>query len=464
MKVSTQSTGPREVELTIELEQDFVNQAMRRAAQRVSRYRPLAGFRPGRAPYELVERSYGRELLLNEALEAEADHIYHEAVEAAQIEPYRPGQFSIAQQEPVTLKTRVALMPEVTLGDYRAVRVDAQPEVVLAEEELERAIEGVRRRHAQVETVERPLQMGDEALVVLEGRAGDEVVIESHSANLVMDDELKPAGFAEAVLGMQPKEQREFALTYAPDDEDARVAGKQVAFRVTLDAVHQVQLPALDDELAKTDSRWDTLEALRAGLAEQLKANHERANRSQEAEAAVERLIELSQFEYPDALLNGELDAALSSRRQRVQQAGLEWQAYLRMNEQTESQLREQLQPDVMRQIVRRLMLGKLAEVEKIELTEKEMEDAQRSFWMELYLSYGQRASEVAREMVSRGALGSVMAEARTEKAALHLADLATGRVAPKEIEQPSAEQAADEDSSAEDASPADAAAPSAQA
>ncbi|MGQ9665895.1 MAG: trigger factor, partial [Anaerolineae bacterium] len=169
MKVTTELVGPREVELTIEPDAEFLAQAMRQAAQRISRYRPIRGYRPGRAPYALVERIYGREIILNEALEHEAQSIYEQAIREAAIEPLAQEQMSIASQEPVTLKVRVSLVPEVSLGDYKSISLEPKPPVSISEEELDRAIQEIRRRHAEITAVDRPLARGDQALMNIVG-------------------------------------------------------------------------------------------------------------------------------------------------------------------------------------------------------------------------------------------------------------------------------------------------------
>ncbi|MBC7240598.1 MAG: trigger factor family protein, partial [Chloroflexi bacterium] len=165
MKVSTVPVGPREVELTIEPDAEFLEQAMRQAAQRISRYRPVRGYRPGRAPYALVERIYGREIILNEALEHEAQKIFEQAIQEAAIEPLTREQMSIASQDPVTLTVRVSLVPEVTLGDYKSISLEPKPPISISDEALDEALQRIRRRHAEVITVDRPLAMGDEALM-----------------------------------------------------------------------------------------------------------------------------------------------------------------------------------------------------------------------------------------------------------------------------------------------------------
>jgi len=430
LKVSTVPVGPREVELTIEPDAEFLEQAMRQAAQRISRYRPVRGYRPGRAPYALVERIYGREIILNEALEHEAQKIFEQAIQEAAIEPLTREQMSIASQDPVTLKVRVSLVPEVTLGDYKSISLEPKPPISISDEALDEALQRIRRRHAEVITVERPLAMGDEALMNIRGEVEGQTVINRTEFAQDITAQMDPPGFAEAILGMTAGETREFTLSYPEEYEDANLAGKQVAFTVTLLRVSEVKLPPLDDELAKLEGEFESLEALRQHLAEEMKQEEERARRAQEIEEAVERLIEISQFDYPDVMLRDELDRLVSERRVMAESLGYSFENYLRLMGTNEPRLREDLTPQAMRNIARDLVLSELAKAEGLTLSEKEQNDALNAWYFRLLMTYGtqERAQEAAREMLRRGAMVRILSRALSEKAATYLALLATGR------------------------------------
>ncbi len=430
LKVTTVPIGPREVELTIEPDADFLAQAMRQAAQRISRYRPVPGYRPGRAPYALVERIYGREIILNEALDHEARNIFEQAIREAAIEPLTQEQMSIASQDPVTLKVRVSLVPEVTLGDYKSITLEPKPPISISEETLNEMLEDIRRRHAEVITVDRPLALGDEALMNIRGEVEGQTVINRPEVAQDVTAEMEPPGFAEAIVGMKAGETREFTLSYPEDYEDKELAGKQVAFTVTVLRVSEVKLPPLDDELAKLEGEYDSLEALRQHLAEVVKRNEEQARRAQEIEEAVERLIEISQFDYPDVMLHDELDRLINERRVMAESLGYSFENYLRLTGTNETRLREELTPQAMRNIARDLVLSELAKAEGLTLSEKEQNDALNAWYFRLYMTYGsqERAQEAAREMLRRGAMIRILSRALSEKAATYLALLATGR------------------------------------
>lgn len=449
MKVSSTPVGPREVELTIEPDADFVEQAMRRAAKRISRYRPVAGYRPGKAPYALVLRTFGRELILDEALHGEAQTIYEQAVQEAEIEPLASGQMTIATQEPLTLTTRVALVPEVKLGDYKSLRITPKPEVAVEESEIDAEIARIRRRHAQVEPVDRPLALGDEASATVKGVADGETVVDQPSAWWRVNEEMAPPGFAEAILGMTKGETREFTLSYPTDyTENEELAGKQVTFTAELRSVYAVNLPPLDDELAKVESNGEieTLEALRAQVAERIKSGREEANRHGEMDEALEALIDLSTFDYPDVMLENEIESILNSRRALVTQLGWDWAAYLRTTGKSEAELRDEARPEAAKQVARRIVLREFAKAEGITLSAEETEAAMNAWLTSLLRRYGDRTEEVAQRLISEGAAVRVQDQALLDKAGHILADMATGRyVAPQPAEAEAAAEAASE-------------------
>jgi len=171
LTVKTEPVATREVLLTIEPDPETVNSAMRKTARDISRVRPVPGFRPGKAPYNMVERIFGRELILTEALNDIANDLFREAVKEAGIEPFQAGKLEIDSQDPVVVHVNVPLVPEVTLGDYKEIHVAPEPEVTISEAQIAQEIETVRKRHATYETVERAAQMGDQLAASSKGSA-----------------------------------------------------------------------------------------------------------------------------------------------------------------------------------------------------------------------------------------------------------------------------------------------------
>jgi trigger factor len=431
VQVSVEPVGTREVELTVTPDEGRIRQDMRQAARRISKARPVAGFRPGKAPYELVERMFGRETILNEALSEEASAFYREAIQEAGIQPYEQTLFDLESEDPVVLKVRVPLVPEAKLEDYAALKIEPEPEVSIADEEIDDQLKSLQRQHAEYEQVERSIEMGDQVVAAVIGKADGQEVINMESATLNVTDEMMPPGFAEAIMGANTGDTLEFTLSYPEDFDNEELAGKTVDFMVDISIVRQTTLPPLDDELATKVGESDgieTLTQLRERIAQALFEQKEAAARSRETRAAIDALVSVATVEFPQAALDNEIEQAIQSQRSRLTRMGYEFERYLQMIGQTEEELREQLRPDAERNLTERLVLAEYARAEGIDLEPNEMQAAFRDFAANLYGVYGARAEEAMRNAASSGVLASVYGDARVRKAGRLLADRLAGR------------------------------------
>jgi len=434
LTVKTEPVATREVLLTIEPDPETMEKAMRKSARDISRMRPVPGFRHGKAPYGMVESIFGRELILNEALNDIASDLYREAVKEAGLEPMEAGQLEIDSQDPVVLHVNVPLLPEVTLGDYKAIHVEPEPDVTISEAQIANEIEAVRRRHATYETVERAAQMGDQLAANSKGTSEGETLFDQKDLSIDLDEQVPPPGFAEALVGALAGETREFSLTYPSDYQDTNLAGKNVHFEVTVKAVRQVNLPAVDDDLAKMAGDYETVSDLREGLAKSLKEREENAARQRETNAAVEALVAGAKVEFPAAALKHELDALINRRRSSVTQVGFAWERYLAMIGRTEEEMREELRPAAEQNLTRRLALEKFAQAENISVEGDELAAAVNNFAS----MYGDRAEQVQQQVMRSNAMLSIYGDVLVQKAVRHLTALATGR--EEEIVAPAAE------------------------
>ncbi|MHB0856310.1 MAG: trigger factor [Anaerolineae bacterium] len=443
MKVSTAEVATREVELTIEPDVQAVQDAMRKAAREISRYRPVPGYRPGKAPYAMVERVFGRELILNQAVNEVGPAFYRDALKSAELEPYEQGQLDVESEDPLVLKARVALMPVVTLADYAELSIEPEPEVSVTDEQVEEAIERLRRRNAEFEPVERPLAIGDQLAAAVHGTDNEgQQVVNQENATFIVDDKMQPPGFSEALVGISAGEEREFSLTYPEDYDEEDLAGKNVSFKVSAKTVRETKLPAVDDDLAKTAGDYETVEDMRAGIAESLKQNLEREAREREAEQAIEALVGVATVEYPSAALEHEIHAALDGQKARVQQVGFQWENYLRMIGKTEAELHEQVRPEAERRLVRRLVLTEYARSEKLTVSQGELASGVAN----IASAYGDRAPEIMGRLRDSGAMFSIYADLLTQKAVTHL----TARLTGREIEEEESAEDAEADAVAE--------------
>ncbi|MHB1356584.1 MAG: trigger factor [Anaerolineae bacterium] len=431
MKVTTATIATREVELTIEPEQEIIARAMRKAAQTISRYRPLPGYRPGKAPYATVERIYGKETILDEAVRELAEGLYRQAIEEAKIEPFEAGHLDVESKDPLVLKVHVSLVPEVSLGDYRALHLEPEPVPSISEEEIDKRIELIQRQHAEYNPVERPAQIGDQIVASTKGFAEGAEVVNREDQTLVLADALQPAGYAEALQGMSVNEERTFTLHYSDDYSDSELAGKDVTFTVTMKTVRETRLPELNDDLAKMAGDYATLDALRTAQAERLKNEADQAVQQKERDAAVALLVGQAQVEYPATALQHEIEGSINRQKTRLQQYGFTWPKYLEMIGKTEEQMREDIRPEAEKALIRRLVINQFAEDEKLDISNEEMTTGLSN----LAAAYGDRAQEIINQMKDRRALVSFYGDLLMDKSLRHLTALLTGRLEPEAVD-----------------------------
>lgn len=433
MKVTTETVATREVLLTIEPDPETIQRAMRRAARELSRLRPIAGYRPGRAPFGMVERVFGRETILHEALHDIAPDLYREAIREADVRPYEQTLLDIESEEPLVLKLQVPLVPEVTLGDYSELTIEPEPEVVITDEDIQEQIEMLRRQHAEMRPVERPLQMGDQFTALLTRTVDGEVLERNQEVVIDMTDDVEPAGFAEALTGAVVNEIREFSLTFPEDHADEDLAGKKVDYRVAIGEIREVVLPEADDEFAKTVGDYETLEELTTALSQELREQREEEAKANERRRALDALVAITEMEYPAAALEREIDRVLNQQARRFMQMGFTMEGYLRMRGITEEELREEVREDCERNLRQRLTLIEYVRKEGISLTPEEGNEAFTRYTNAMVAAYGDQAGDRLREEIQHGALDLAYEDSLLFKASQHLADKLTGRLVEEE-------------------------------
>lgn len=427
MKVATEPLEGREVRLEIQLSQDELERAMRETARRISREVQIPGFRRGKAPYAAVVRVVGKEALREEALDSLLPKLYEQALGEAQITPYDQGVLEeVSHSDPPVLKIRVPLEPLVELGDYRSLRVEWQ-EPSVSEEEVQKTLEEIASKYASWEPKDGPIAEGDKVQVDLEGHAEDgEPVLDHKHRNLVVRQEsLYPVpGFHQELLGLQVGDTKEFTLPFPEDSSNKRLAGKPIRFRISVREAMRRSQPPLDDNLAKREGEYETLEDLRKAIRERL-LQERREEAEEEYEAKVlKALREMSRLEIPAVALERELDEMLKVQEERLEEEGLNMETYLGMLKTTPEAFREALRPEAEEQVVTRLLLIKVAEAEGLEPTEEEKIDLLRQ-WL---ATGGEKAGEDAESLLQDKAVQNLVRYLlRRRKALERLVRLARG-------------------------------------
>lgn len=365
MKVETERLENCQVALTIKVDEERTERSLRNAARRISRKVSIPGFRPGKAPYDVVVRHFGKEVLYQEVLDELGNTVYREALEEAGLEPFGQATLSDYETEPLVLKMVVPLAPVVELGDYRQMRLEPEEETVRAEE-IGEALRRIQEQNTTWEPVERPAQWGDLAIVDVEGTVKGKTVVGNKGREMILeaDSPYPLPGFSDKLLGMAVNEQREFMLTYPEESANRKLAGQQAHFKVRLQELKEQVVPGIDDDLARTVGDYETLEDLKAELRRNLQAKAE----ERFADRALTALVERSQIEFPPLLLEREIDDRLEDFDLNLRKQGLNLDNYLQMRKLTEEEFRKEISPQAEERLKRSFALGKFVELEGLDI------------------------------------------------------------------------------------------------
>jgi len=374
MKVSTERLGNCQTALTIEAEDGELDRSLDEAYHHLVNEVSVPGFRKGKAPRAVLVQHIGRKSLLEEALEHLIPQLYKQAIESQDLEPIARPEIEVTQTEPLVFKATVSLKPEVKLGDYRSIRLEPGPAIKIAKKEVTAAMEEIRERQGAWVPVDRPVELGDLVTMDIEANVDGRPWLNHKGVLYEVDkDSSSPVpGFASHLQGAEKNKENNFNLTIPDDYPIKEMCGKESTFRATVTEVKEKQLPELDNELAR-DAGYDNLADMRKKVAADLRAKAEAKNRSELRQKALDALVEISEVNYPPILEDEEITGLLRDEAQRL--GFRELADYLKKTSKTEEELKQELRPIAKKRLIQGLVLGKLAEEEKIEISSSEVDN-----------------------------------------------------------------------------------------
>ena len=368
MKATTEKIEGSRVVLNIETDSSEMDKSMEKAYRRLAAKTLVPGFRKGKAPRDMLERHVGREALVEEAANLLLVETYEKALEEHKVEAIARPEIEVAQIEPLSYKATVPVRPTIELGNYHGIKL-VPDAVEVTEDDVNSALERMRNMKATWEPVEREAKIDDLLNLDVEGKVDDKVAVNDKGAWYVIAVE-PPAAFPEfsqQLEGAKRGEERSFTLKLP--DGFKELAGKDCAFTVKVNEVKQRNLPNLDDEFVKSlgqDVGTDTVDALREKAKAGIKSAKERMAKSKLEDKAIEELVAISKIEYPDIMVQNEIDRIIEERK-RYAQGGLE--EYLKNAKKTEEEFRHELRSVAEDVIKRSLVMGELGSVEKVEVS-----------------------------------------------------------------------------------------------
>ena len=389
----TKNANEIKMEITIEAEK-FEN-AIKKVYFKNAKYFNIPGFRKGKAPQNIVEKYYGKEIFYEDAFNEIAGEEYANAVEENKLEVVSKPQIDIVTMEKgqdLVFTATVATKPEVELGKYKGIEIE-KIEYNVEDSDIENNLKQMQEKNSRVISVETPVEKGNIAVIdfegfvdgkAFEGGKGENYSLEIGSGSFI-------PGFEDQVIGMKIDEEKDINVKFPDEYFSKDLAGKDATFKVKVHEIKKKEFPELDDEFAKDVSEFDTLKELKDSIKERLEKDNEQKAKYEKEDAIMKVITEGMKVDIPAGMIEAEVDNMVKDMEQRMSYQGLKLEQYLKMLNKTEADFRKEFEPQAIEAIKSRLALEAIIKNEKIEASEREVKDKLE----EMAKNYGKTAEEL---------------------------------------------------------------------
>ena len=366
--------------LTVEVAAEDVEKALQAAYLKQRKQINIPGFRKGKVPRQMIEKMYGPEVFYDEAANNMIPDAYAKAYDESELDIVSQPKIEVVQMEkgkPFIFTAEVATKPEVTLGDYKGLKVD-KVSTRVTQKEVDEEIEKERERNARtIEVTDRAVQNKDEVTldfegfvdgVAFEGGKGEDYPLTIGSGSFI-------PGFEEQLIGAEIDKEVEVNVTFPKEYHSEELAGKDATFKCTVHTIKAKELPELDDEFASEVSECETMDAYRAEVKKNIKERKERTGKEKKENQAVDQAIENAQMDIPEAMIEFQVRQMADDFARRIQQQGLTVEQYFQFTGMTAEKMLEEMRPQAEKSIKTRLVLEAIVKAENIEVSDERVEE-----------------------------------------------------------------------------------------
>lgn len=425
MKVTAEHGENREVTLTIEVEQEKLENATDGAAKRIAGRVNIPGFRKGKAPRKIVENFVGKEAILQEAFEAVAQKAFDEALKEQDMEPVTRPEIDIVTLEEgrnVVFTAKFTQRPEVTLGEYKGLKVE-KPEASVSEEDIDRQIEGMRQHQGTLIDAPADAAVKKDDFITLdfdgfvdgvpfEGGKGEDYPLQIGSGSFI-------PGFEDQLIGAKVGEECEVNVTFPEDYHAENLKGKAALFKCTVRSIKSRELPEVNDEFAKKASKFDTLAELREDIRKNLQESAARRAENERRTKAIDMATDNCTMEIPPVMVENRITAMIQEMAMRLEQQGMSLEQYLQYAGLDMARIRDEYRETAEKNVRTDLMLEEVAKAEDIKVDGRDLDQ-------EVYamaLSYGATPKQVQKIIKEQGRVSDLAATVLRKKTAQFIVD-----------------------------------------
>lgn len=467
MNIQTELLENSIARMTVQIPPQLLEDAQKRAAVELSKKVRIPGFRPGKAPYNIVVKMLGGAAILEEAVDMLVNEVYPKALRQTDLEPYDSGTVEAFDVETLTFKFLLPVQPTVDLGDYLNIRVEGGDAEPITDEKLDELLQQLRREHAKSEPVEGEIAEGMTVTVTIygefadgeerpegeeaEGQEGEQAVPpvykgdgfiheNGHKVTLNGKDDSVLPGFAEKLAGHKAGDTVTFEMVLPQEDRFEGVVGRTVKFDVEIESVSQDTLPELNDdfaaELTKDEANPLTLEQLRARIHRNMTERAEMDALDAYAEKVLNAIAEQGKLSYPEKMLDERAEEMYKSYAQRMKAGGISMDIYFQITGMTREGMLAQMREDARSPFEHSLIVSELVERHNLHLEPSEI-DAEIEVMLSDVDDEGER-QRVYAELTSAKGRRDVANQVFNRKVLTFLRRLGKGEVTAPEPKQES--------------------------
>lgn len=380
MKIETTPQENHQTKIIAEFEADVFESYKRRAARKIASKIKIAGFRPGKAPYDIIVRNVGEGAISEEALEMLIDAEYENVLKEANIEPAGSGSLEeVISLDPPKLSFLVPLKPEIDLGDYQSVRVDYAPPTV-TDEEIREFLLRMQRNYSTAEPAERPIEMGDLVYFKLSAvKVDDDQLFADRPQQVIVGDSMTSKespyeGFSLELIGLSEGEEKTVEHQFEEVAEETEFSGSNVRFTVNIQSVKSLVLPELNDEFAVSLGHFENFEELQQGVKEQLLHDKTQEYEDDYISNVLAKIKEQATLKYPPMMVDEEIEHLIASVEHDLKHQNLDFATYLKLlNTDREQYVEEHIRPAAIKRVENALMIDQLGKQENVQISREDM-------------------------------------------------------------------------------------------
>ena len=397
MKVVLEKEKENVVKLDITIPAKDAVDAYNQAVRTISQYVNIDGFRKGKAPRAVVERHVGTERIKQEAIEKLMPKAINQAIVDNNLDiiaqPYITNyNFNMGEDLQVTAKAEIR--PEVTLGQYKGLKLTVKDSPI-EPDAMQKSIDRLLEQHSTQETViDRPTKETDIAVIDFDGYSNGEKIQGGEAKNYPLDlahSNFIP-GFAEQLVGKNLNDEFEIKVTFPEEYHDEKLKGQPATFKIKINEIKERKLPELNDEFAQKVGPFKTVDELRADIQKYLDSQRERTNKQNSENEVFKTVIEASQVEIPQSMIDREANSLREEYVQRLAAQGINWDSLVKA--QGEDELLKNLNNDALVRIKNSLVIDKIAKEENLKLEQKDLEKK----FAEVGMAYGLKPQDLVKQ------------------------------------------------------------------